>query len=92
MCNQTVSLAAAALEQRGITTVVLQFLKDVAIKVGPPRGLLVPFPHGFALGKPLDPAGQRDVLTQALSLLERQDLAPPHLSTYQNSTTTEKEG
>jgi len=83
MCNQTVSLAAAALEQIGIATVVLQFLKDVAIKVGPPRGLLVPFPHGFALGKPSDPAGQRQVLNQALSLLERKDLRPPHLSVYQ---------
>jgi len=83
MCNQTVSLAAAALEQRGIATVVLQFLKDVAIKVGPPRGLLVPFRHGFALGKPMDSAGHKSVLNQALSLLERKDLTPPHLSVYQ---------
>lgn len=92
MCNQTVSLAAAALEQRGIATVVLQFLREVAIKVGPPRGLHVPFPHGFALGKPLDTTGQRRVLNQALSLLERQDLTPPHLSTYQSGSPEEEMG
>lgn len=90
MCNQTVSLAAAALEQRGISTVVLQFLKDVAIKVGPPRGLLVPYPHGFALGKPLDAEGQKQVLNQALSLLEREDLSPPHLSIYQEKSSHEE--
>ena len=83
MCNQTVSLAAEALEKLGIATVVLQFLKELAVKVGPPRGMLVPYPHGFALGKPLDTKGQRRVLTQALSLLERKDLSPPHLSVYQ---------
>lgn len=86
MCNQTVSLAAAALEKQGIATVVLQFLKDIALKVGPPRALLVPYPHGFALGKPLDKTGQRHVLTQALSLLEQKDLKPPHLSIYQRNT------
>ena len=82
MCNQTVSLAAAALETRGIATGVLQFMKDIALKVGPPRALLVPYPHGFALGRPLDAAGQIKVLKAALSLLERKDLNPPHLETY----------
>jgi len=82
MCNQTVSLAAAELEKRGITTVVLQFMKDIALKVGPPRALWVPFPHGFALGKPLDTTGQRQILLAALSLLTRKDISPPHLETY----------
>lgn len=84
MCNQTVSLAAAALEQRGITTVVLQFLRDIAIKVGPPRALCVPYPHGFALGQPLDREGHLRVLRTALGLLNRDDLTPPYLASYED--------
>ncbi len=85
MCNQTVSLAAAELEKRGIATVVLQFMKEIAIKVGPPRALWVPFPHGFALGRPGDIEGQRQVLKSALSLLEKKDIAPPYLEEYEKS-------
>ncbi len=88
MCNQTVSLAAAELEKRGIATVVLQFMKDIALKVGPPRALWVPFPHGFALGSPGDVAGQRRVLMAALSLLHRKDISPPHLETYEADSDT----
>jgi hypothetical protein len=83
MCNQTVSLAAAELEKRGIATVTLQFMKEIAQKVGPPRALWVPFPHGFALGNPGDIDGQRRVLRSALSLLTRKDISPPHLETYE---------
>lgn len=82
MCNQTVSLAAAELEKRGIATVVLQFMKDIATKVGPPRALWVPFPHGFALGNPGDAAGQTRVLKAALSLLSNKNITPPHLEFY----------
>jgi hypothetical protein len=83
MCNQTVSLAAAELEKRGIATVTLQFMKEIALKVGPPRALWVPFPHGFALGKPGDHAGQQKVLMAALSLLSRKDISPRHLELYE---------
>ncbi|MBT5926325.1 MAG: hypothetical protein HOH33_06870 [Verrucomicrobia bacterium] len=82
MCNQTVSLAAAELEKRGIATVVLQFMKDIALKVGPPRALWVPFPHGFALGNPGDTSGQRKVLNAALSILSKESISPPHLEIY----------
>ncbi len=85
MCNQTVSLAAAELEKRGIATVTLQFMKEIALKVGPPRALWVPFPHGFALGKPRDHAGQQKVLVAALSLLTRQDISPRHLELYETN-------
>lgn len=82
MCNQAVGLAAAACERRGISTVALQLLREVAVKVRPPRALFVPFRHGYPLDRPGDPARQRAVLEAALHLLERADLLPPALVDY----------
>lgn len=70
MCNQAVSLVAAAIEAQGIPTVVIQLLREVAEKVRPPRALVVPFAHGFPLGRPNEPELQRDVLRSALALIE----------------------
>ena len=50
MCNQTVGLIAAELERHDIPTVVIQILRMVAEKVGPPRSLCVPYKHGYPLG------------------------------------------
>jgi hypothetical protein len=74
MCNQAVSLIAAELERRGITTVCVILLREIAEKVRPPRALTVPFRHGFPLGAPNDPALQRRVIEAALALLERNDV------------------
>jgi hypothetical protein len=79
MCNQTVSLVAAELERRGITTVVLQLLRGVAERVRPPRALFVPFRHGYPLDRPGDPVRQHRVLEAALALLENGTLQPPAL-------------
>ena len=79
MCNQAVSLVAAELERRGITTVVLQFLRKIAEKIRPPRALWVPFPHGYALGRANDPALQHQVIEAALRLLEDTTTRPPAL-------------
>jgi hypothetical protein len=79
MCNQTVSLVAAELERRGIPTVAISLLRLVAERVRPPRALVVPFRHGYPLGRPNDPAGQLAVLEAALGLLEDDSLAPPAL-------------
>lgn len=79
MCNQTVCLVAAELERRGIATVVIQLLREVARKVRPPRALFVPFRHGYPLDAPGDPARQLRVITAALALLEDATLAPPAL-------------
>ena len=81
MCNQTVGLIAAEIERRGIPTVCLALLREVAEKVRPPRTLAVPFPHGYPLGKPHDPALQRDVIAKALALLEIEE-APPIIRDY----------
>jgi hypothetical protein len=82
MCNQTVSLVAAELERRGIATVVVQLLREVAQRIRPPRALFVPFPHGYPLDRPSDPVRQHMVLEAALRLLEDPTLQPPVLVDY----------
>lgn len=82
MCNQTVSLVGAELERQGITTVVLQLLRLAAERVGPPRSLLVPFRHGFPLGRPGDPMFQHRVMEAALALMENSAGPPPVLATF----------
>lgn len=76
------SLVAAELERRGIATVVIQLLREVAEKVRPPRALFVPFKHGYPLGTPGDPERQHKVLEAALRLLEDASLEPPALVDY----------
>jgi hypothetical protein len=77
MCNQAVSLVAAELERRGISTVAIQLLRDVAKRVRPPRALFVPFKHGYPLDIPLDPARQHAVIEAALRVLEISQRQPP---------------
>ena len=69
MCNQTVSLVAAEIERAGIPAVAQVYLKEAAERIRPPRALWVPFPHGYALGKPNDAVLQLDVLRQTFALL-----------------------
>ena len=82
MCNQTVSLVAAELERQGISTVVIQLLRNVAEKVRPPRALFVPFKHGYPLDTPGDAKSQHAVLEAALRLFENPALTPPVLRDY----------
>lgn len=79
MCNQTVCLVAAELERQGITTVVIQLLRNVAKKVRPPRALFVPFDHGYPVDRPGDPERQLRVIDAALRLVENPALEPPVL-------------
>ena len=82
MCNQAVSLVAAELERRGISTAAIQLLRYVAEKVRPPRALAVPFHHGYPLGKPDDPGHQLAVIEAALRMLEDPSLKPPAIVDY----------
>lgn len=84
MCNQAVGLAAAEFERRGIATVCLQLLREVARAVRPPRALFVPFRHGFPLGAPHDSALQHRVLAAALALLEDRRLVAPALVDFED--------
>lgn len=69
MCNQTVSLLAAAIESRGIPTTCIVLLRDVAERVKPPRALFVPYPHGYPLGAPNDAETQKTVMRDVFALL-----------------------
>lgn len=83
MCNQAVALVAAELERKGIATVAIQLLKNVAERVQPPRALFVPFLHGYPLDRPSDPQRQTAVIEAALRILERQHDAPPVLLDFE---------
>ena len=82
MCNQTVSLVAAELERRGIATVTIQLLREVAMRVTAPRALFVPFRHGYPLDTPGEPGRQHAVIQAALGVLEGEADAPPVLVDY----------
>ena len=71
VCHQTLSLAARALEQNGISTVVMGCAKDIVEYAGVPRFLFSDFPLGNSAGRPNDPASQSFTLELALDLLER---------------------
>jgi hypothetical protein len=73
---------AAELERRRIATVAIQLLEEIAVRVRPPRSLLVPFPLGYPLGRPGDPAIQREVLEAALAMLADRALSPPALARF----------
>lgn len=63
-------MLARVFEEAGLATTTLALIRNHAERVKPPRALFVPFPLGFALGKPNDPAFQHRVLAAAFSLLE----------------------
>ena len=70
VCHQTVSLAARALEQAGVATVVMGCARDIVEHVGAPRLLFSDLPLGNAAGRPNDPDSQDFTLELALGLLE----------------------
>ena len=70
VCHQSVSLAARALEEAGIATLVMGCAKDIVEHVGVPRLLFSDFPLGNAAGRPHDPDSQDATLELALKVLE----------------------
>ncbi|MGI6855223.1 glycine reductase [Mesorhizobium sp. 1B3] len=81
VCHQSVSLAARALEENGIATVVMGCAKDIVEHVGVPRFLFSDFPLGNAAGRPKDHASQALAMDLALTLLEA---APAPRTTVQS--------
>jgi hypothetical protein len=71
---QTVGLAQAEIEGRGIPTASITMLAKITEKIRPPRALSVPYPLGFPLGEANNPELQTEVLRQLLALLERDDV------------------
>src|SRR5436190_1432532 len=82
VCHQTLSLAARALEEAGIATVVMGCAKDIVEYVGVPRLLFSDFPLGNAAGRPKDADSQAFTLELALRVLET---APDARTTVQSS-------
>ena len=82
MCNQAVCLVAAELERQGVSTVVIQLLREVAERVRPPRALCVPFRHGYPLDTPGDAPRQHAVIEAALKMLEDARATPPVLADF----------
>jgi len=81
VCHQSVSLVARALEESGISTVILGCAKDIVEYIGVPRLLFSDFPLGNAAGRPNDAASQAFTLELALRVLET---APAPRTTVQS--------
>ena len=81
---QTVGLAQAEIEDRGIPTVSITMLAAITRKIQPPRALAVPYPLGYPLGEPNNRELQTAILRQLLALVTRSDVPvleefdPPH--------------
>jgi hypothetical protein len=60
---------ARAIEAEGIATTSISMVREHTEKIKPPRALFVPFPFGYAMGRPNDPDLQHRVLRAALDLL-----------------------
>ena len=70
VCHQSVSLAARALEEAGISTVIMGCARDIVEIVGVPRLLFNNFPLGNGAGLPHDPSSQVRIASLALGLLQ----------------------
>src|SRR5438876_774373 len=81
VCHQSIALAARALEEAGIATVVMGCAKDIVEHIGVPRLLFSDFPLGNPAGRPRDPESQALTLELALKVLET---APAARTTVQS--------
>jgi hypothetical protein len=63
---------AHVFEDAGLATVVFSSIREVAVKMAPPRALHCQFPLGRPLGKPQDAGFQHAVLAAGLALLSRE--------------------
>jgi hypothetical protein len=66
-----VGLVARVLEEQGFSTLVLTVMPEFQRLVGMPRVAAVEYPFGRPVGNVHDRSGQRAVLMEALSFLER---------------------
>ena len=63
-------MLARCLEETGISTTGVVFVKEHAERTKPPRMLWVPYAFGNALGRPGDPLIQHQILKAAFDLLD----------------------
>ncbi len=69
MCHQSVGLIQSIIERAGIPTVSVTLLREITVRVAPPRALFVDFPLGYPLGAPNDAALQTRIILAAFELL-----------------------
>lgn len=69
MCQQSGGLIARALEEHGISTVVVNLNRQQPERIKPPRCLLLKYPYGRPFGQPNDVDQQRTIVEDALNLL-----------------------
>ncbi|MHB1126090.1 MAG: hypothetical protein ACYC2T_03900 [Bacillota bacterium] len=63
-------MIARAIEKRGIATVTINMVRELAEQVKPPRTVITKFPFGAPLGDPLNRELQEKVIRSALDLLQ----------------------
>ena len=73
VCHQSVSIAARAAEDAGISSVIMGCALDIVQHAGAPRFYFSDFPLGNSCGRPNDPASQDATLKGALDLLVQAD-------------------
>ncbi len=64
-------LAARVMEEAGFSTVVLTPTPEFHKLVGIPRSVAIEYPYGRPVGQVGDTEGQREVLLETLSILEK---------------------
>ncbi|MBD0371585.1 MAG: hypothetical protein ICV60_12165 [Pyrinomonadaceae bacterium] len=91
LCHQSVSLAARAIEQSGIPTMMLAVDRGVVERVRPPRAGYYKGSFGSVSGKPNWPEYQRRLLDEALRLVEPIDQPSIRNLVVELETSVEKE-
>ncbi len=86
--HQTGALIARALEEEGVSTVMVSAIKTISEIVKPPRTVLVRFPFGQLFGAPFDISTQKEILAECLihvkSIREPGEIAVLNLSWRQS--------
>jgi D-proline reductase (dithiol) PrdB len=71
LCCRTVGMVARHLEAAGFSTLCLTMIPEFNRKIGIPRSAAIEHPFGRPVGQVRDWSGQRQVLLEALSCLEK---------------------
>lgn len=74
LCNQTAGIVARELEKKGISTIALVTVKEVAREIRIPRSVFINFPFGMVLGRAFAKALQQSIvndIVHALKVLDK---------------------
>lgn len=91
LCHQSVALAARAIEQAGIPTMMLAVEREIVEMARPPRAGFYEGEFGQVAGKPNWPEYQRRLLDESLRWIEPLDQPGLHKLAVELETSVEKE-